>query len=130
MLNKRNIRNYLQILNPSYEDIDSELIEFTIDETLDRVILYLNNDNLPSTLERIIANVINTGLKKCIKDMDSDEVDHAVKSISDNGQSITYDNEITRYFSTTSDEELFSGFTPVLNRYRRIKVVHSKEDEK
>lgn len=130
MLNKRNIRNYLQILNPNYEDIDSELIEFTIDETLDRVILYLNNDNLPSTLERIIAKVINTGLKRCKKDMENEDVDHAIKSISDNGQSITYDNEITKYFSTASDEELFSGFTPILNRYRRIKVVHTENDEK
>ena len=62
--------------------------------------------------------------------MENEDVDHAIKSISDNGQSITYDNEITKYFSTASDEELFSGFTPILNRYRRIKVVHTENDEK
>ena len=52
-----------------------------------------------------------------------------INSISDNGQSISYANEVTRYFTTVSDEELFTGFTSLLSRYRRIKVVYPNNNE-
>lgn len=132
------IKKYLNIINKNIDDIEKEnkgLVDFAINEILDRVQLYLNSDNIPTRLERILANIVNNGLKKCLKEIeisqeDDSAVDQVVTSISDNGQSISYANEVTRYFITSSDEELFTGFSMLLNRYRRIKVVYPKDNEK
>lgn len=132
------IKKYLNIINKNIDDIEKEnkgLVDFAINEILDRVQLYLNSDNIPTRLERILANIVNNGLKKCLKEIeisqeDDSAVDQVVTSISDNGQSISYANEVTRYFTTSSDEELFTGFFMLLNRYRRIKVVYPKDNEK
>lgn len=120
---------------------DEEALDFIINEVIDRVLLYLNSDTIPKRLERILANVINTACKRCIKNHitskksadlitkytgDSDMV---ITNISDNGQSITYANELRRYFSTVSDEELFGGVASLLSRYRRVKVVYPKRNE-
>jgi len=126
------IKAYIHIINPSVEDDD--LLEFCINEVGDRVQLYLNSDKVPTKVERIIAKVINTGLMKCQADIESYEagestVDRAITSISDNGQSISYANEVTKYFTTANDEELFTGFSGLLSRYRRVKVVYPKINE-
>ena len=123
------IKAYIHIINPSVEDDD--LLNFCINEVGDRVQLYLNSDKVPTIIERILANVINTGLKKCLKEIEiSSEgtyaVDQAINSVSDNGQSISYANQVTNYFTTVSDEELFTGFSDLLSRYRRVKVVYPK----
>lgn len=129
-----NIKKYLNIINKNIETIEKDnkgLVGFAIDEVIDRTQLYLNCETIPTKLERILAGVVNNGLKKCLKDIeiskeDSSAVDQVVSSISDNGQSISYINEVTNYFTTASDEELFTGFSSLLNRYRRIKVVYPK----
>lgn len=123
------IKAYIHIINPSVEDDD--LLNFCINEVGDRVQLYLNSDKVPTIIERILANIINTGLKKCLKEIEiSSEgtyaVDQAINSVSDNGQSISYANQVTNYFTTVSDEELFTGFSDLLSRYRRVKVVYPK----
>lgn len=128
------IKEYLKIINKNIDSIEKDnkgLIDFCINEVGDRVQLYLNSEIIPTKIERILAGVVDTGLTKCLKKIelsneDNTNVDHVVTSISDNGQSISYANEITKYFTTTSDEELFSGFTVLLSRYRRIKVVYPK----
>lgn len=131
------IKAYLKIINPNIEKIEQEntgLIDFIIGEVSDRLKFYLNRTDLPSGLERILANIINTGLKRSLKEIELSKesntmVDRVVTSISDNGQSISYANEITKYFTTTPDEELFTGFTSILSRYRRITVVHPKNND-
>lgn len=133
-----NIKKYLKIINKNIDTIENKnegVIDFTIEEVLDRVLLYLGRDDIPTILERILAKMVNNGLKKCLKDIEISEedntaVDQVVTSISDNGQSISYANEVIKYFTSTTDEELFTGFSALLNRYRRIKVVHPKNDEK
>lgn len=128
------IKEYLKIINKNTEKIEQDnkgLLDFAIGEVLDRVQLYLNSETIPTKLERILANIVNTGLKKCLKEIeisteDNTAVDRVVTSISDNGQSISYANEVTKYFTTVSDEELFTGFTGLLSRYRRVKVVYPK----
>lgn len=126
-----NIKKYLKIINPNTERMDVSLVDFAVAEVLDRVQLYLNSETIPTKLERILANIVNTGLKKCLTEIeiskeDNTAVDRVVTSISDNGQSIQYANEVTRYFSTVADDELFTGFIPLLSRYRRVKVVYPK----
>lgn len=131
------IKEYLKIINKNIDNIEKEnkeLVDFAIGEVLDRVQLYLNSETIPTKLERILANIVNTGLKKCLKDIeisseDNTAVDQVVTSISDNGQSISYANEVTKYFTTVSDEELFTGFTSLLSRYRRVKVVYPKNND-
>ena len=123
------IKEYLQIINPSV-DTTTDLVDFVIREVLDRVQLYLNSDTIPTRLERILANIVNTGLVKANASItNGGDVDQAVKSISDNGQSITYADGVKQYFTSTSDEELFSGFSALLSRYRRVKVVYPKPNE-
>ena len=125
-----NIKKYVKIINT--EEIDEGLLEFAIGEVLDRVQLYLNSETIPTNIERILANIVNTGLKRCLKDIElgNTAVDQVVTSISDNGQSISYANEVTKYFTTVSDEELFTGFSGLLSRYRRVKVVYPANNEK
>ena len=130
-----NIKKYLKIINKNIDTIEQDnegIVDFAIGEVLDRVQLYLNSETIPTKLERILANIVNTGLKKCLKEIeiskeDNTAVNQVVTSISDNGQSISYANEVTKYFTTVSDEELFTGFTGLLSRYRRVKVVYPKK---
>ena len=129
------IKEYLKVLNTNIDSIEKSnkgLIDFVIGETLDRVQLYLNSETIPSKLERILANIVNTGLTKALATItatSNGEVDQVVTSISDNGQSISYANEIKRYFTTASDDELFTGFTSLLSRYRRVTVVYPKTND-
>lgn len=131
------IKEYLKIINKNIDDIEKDnkdLVNFSIYEVGDRVQLYLNSDTIPTKVERILAKIVNNGLKKCLKEIeiskdDNTAVDLVVTSISDNGQSISYANEVTKYFTTVSDEELFTGFTGLLSRYRRIKVVYPKNND-
>ena len=130
-----NIKKYLKIINKNIDTIEQDnegIVDFAIGEVLDRVQLYLNSETIPTKIERILANIVNTGLKKCLKEIeisneDKTAVNQVVTSISDNGQSISYSNEVTKYFTTVSDEELFTGFTGLLSRYRRVKVVYPKK---
>ena len=128
------IKNYLRIINDNIDVIEESnkgLIDFVIEETIERVQLYLNSETIPTKIERILANIVNTGLKKCLKSKeDNTASDLVVTAISDNGQSISYANEVTKYFSTASDEELFTGFTSILSRYRRVTVVYPKNNDK
>lgn len=124
------IKDYLAIINKNIADIEKnnkDLIEFCINEVGDRVILYLNADAIPIKLERILANIVNTGLNRCLNE--SETGNQVISSISDNGQSISYGNEVTKYFTSASDEELFTGFEKLLNRYRRIKVVYPQNND-
>lgn len=130
------IKTNLKIINRKIDQIEKnnpDLIEFVIQTTIDRVELYLGCE-LPEKLERILSQVVNNGLKKCLKEIEISEeddtaVDQVITSISDNGQSISFANETIKYFTTSSDEELFTGFTSLLSRYRRIKVVYSKNND-
>ena len=131
------IKDYLKIINKNIDEIEQNsegLIDFVIGEVIDRVKLYLNSNIIPREIERILANIVNTGLTRCQKTIERTkegalDVDRAVSSISDNGQSISYANEVTRYFTTANDDELFTGFTALLSRYRRVKVVYPKSNE-
>ena len=62
------IKGYLQIINKSYDVIEQNnggLIDFVIGEVTDRVTLYLNSENVPVKLWRVLANIVNTGLVRC-----------------------------------------------------------------
>lgn len=134
---KAKIKEYLKIINANIDQIDQTntgMLDFVIGETLDRVQLYLNCQTIPAKLTRVLANMVNTGLARCLKTLERTknnvaDTDRAIVALSDNGQSVSYANEVTHYFTTASDEELFTGFAPLLSRYRRVKVVYPANDE-
>lgn len=128
MERKEKIKNYLKIINPNIQ-IDDDIIIFSIEEVFDRLTLYLNRDDISENLDRLIGKIVNANIKKCIKDIElskNNEVDSHVTSLEDNGQKISYSSELVNYFSTKYDNEIFTGFTSLLSRYRRVKVVNKK----
>lgn len=126
-----NIKQYLDIINPNISELDINLLDFIISEVLDRVLLYLNRNDIPHNLERILANIINTNINKVQNNINNQEVvGQAITSISDNGQTISFSNELKNYFVSTADNELLSGFAGLLAVYRRVKVVNSRDNDK
>ena len=123
---KARIKADVKRFNKTIDDADENLLEYSIEVVIDRALLYLNHNTLAKQFEKVVADVVNSIFIKYKKNEDNADVETVVASVSDNGQSITYANDIKRYLSTASDNELFSGFTGILSRYRRIKVVTSK----
>lgn len=117
------IEDYAKKLNSTITDDDSDLLDFVVSEVADRVMLYLNDDHIDEQLNRVIARIVSGIFNQTKASQSSPSPDLAISSVSDNGQSISYANEVANYLSTTTDNELFTGFETLLNRYRRINVV-------
>ena len=120
------IKSYLALINKNLtaiEQANPDLIDFVIASTLERVMLYLNSSEIPTILERMIAEIVNGNLKQILDAKAEDGSERQITSMSDNGQSISFSNEAKKYFASTSDDEIFNGYVSILNRYRRIKVV-------
>ena len=117
------IEDYAKKLNSTITDDDSDLLDFVVSEVADRVMLYLNDDHIDEQLNRVIARIVSGIFNQTKASQSSSSPDLAISSVSDNGQSISYANEVANYLSTTTDNELFTGFETLLNRYRRINVV-------
>ena len=76
--------------------------------------------------ELLVADVVGGIFNKYKVNLNNQGTDLAINSVSDNGQSISYANEIRNYLANSTDNELFSGFAGLLNRYRRVNVVSYK----
>ena len=125
------IEEYIGIL--STETYSEDILDFAINEVIDRVQLYLNSDNLPEKCERIVAKIVVNNLHEINKNIEAEssneDSEQVISSISDNGQSITFSNEVKKYYVNASDDDVLRGFTALLSRYRRIKVVYPKNNE-
>lgn len=117
------IEDYAKKLNSTIADDDSDLLDFVVSEVADRVMLYLNDDHIDEQLNRVIARIVSGIFNQTKSSQSSSSPDLAISSVSDNGQSVSYANEVANYLSTATDNELFTGFETLLNRYRRINVV-------
>ncbi|MDO4979155.1 MAG: hypothetical protein Q4E47_03325 [Candidatus Saccharibacteria bacterium] len=115
------IKEYVSAINKKATD-DEDLLEYAICEVFDRVLLYLNVDELAENLERIVARVVSGIFNQTFNSLETTQADSAINSMSDNGQSISYSNEIRNYLSSTDDNEVFASFTKLLAPYRRINV--------
>ncbi len=119
---KTKIKNYVKILNKTI--VDDDLLDFVIDVTVDRVLLYLNQDKVDPRINRVVAQVVVSSFNKMNKEVNNTgSQEREIKSISDNGQSITYSDKVKSYMATAEDDELFSGFKELLKPYRRIHVI-------
>ncbi len=118
------IKGYVATMNDAAADVaHASLLEFCIAEVCDRVLLYLNDTVLDEALERVIARIVSGIFNQTSNSKSSTEADSAISSVSDNGQSVSFSNEVKNYLATTEDNELFAGFSKLLARYRRINVV-------
>ena len=118
------IKGYVRAIDEAAEDeANASLLEYCICEVVDRVLLYLNDTTLDEALERVVARIVSGIFNQTFNSKSSTESDSAISSLSDNGQSISYSNEIKNYLATIEDNELFVGCSKLLARYRRINVV-------
>ena len=113
------IKEYAKLLNDKIEDGD--LLDFVTLEVKDRVLVYLNDDELDAKLERIVARIISGVFTESLESKDG-ELEHNISSVSDNGQTISYSYKVKSYLVSTDDSELFSGFSKLLAPYRRVNV--------
>ena len=118
------IKGYVKAIDNAASDASANaLLEYCINEVYDRVLLYLNDTTLDEALERVVARIVSGIFNQTTNSKTSTESDQAISSVSDNGQSVSFSNEIKNYLATTEDNELFAGFSKLLARYRRINVV-------
>ncbi len=116
---KTRIINYITLLND--DTISQDLLNFFVDSTIDRILIYCNRQDLPVQLERVVAQMVDKVINHHIDKATNGDI--FVSSISDNGQSINYSNEIKQYYNSLSDSDLMEGYVTLLNRYRRVNVV-------
>ncbi|MDO4271546.1 MAG: hypothetical protein Q4C83_00990 [Candidatus Saccharibacteria bacterium] len=122
------VKEYTKILNQTITDDDNDLLDFVVDEVVDRVKIYLNATDLDAALNRVIARIVANIFNQSKNSQSTSEPESAISSVSDNGQSVSYKNEVKNYLTTATDNELFTGFESLLKRYRRINVVARKRD--
>ena len=121
---KANITDYVKrISDVANSEENADLVDFSIDEVADRVLLYLNRKDLPTETERIVARLVSRIFNQTINSKSSTSTDSAISSMSDNGQSISFSNEVKNYLASSDDNELFTGFAKLLTSYRRVNVV-------
>ena len=121
---KQRIIGYTKKLNDAAADPENaDLLNLVVDEVGDRVLLYLNSADLPENVERIVARIVSGIFNQSFNAKSSTNADSAINSMSDNGQSISFSNEVKNYLASADDNTLFSGFADLLARYRRIDVV-------
>lgn len=121
---KANITDYVKkISDAANTQENADLLDFSIDEVADRVLLYLNRKDLPTETERIVARIVSRIFNQTINSKSSTSTDSAISSMSDNGQSISFSNEVKNYLASSDYNELFTGFAKLLTPYRRVNVV-------
>lgn len=130
------IIEYVQILDNSIEKDD--VLELVVNEVIDRVLTYTNRDQLidqdnpdvyttdiiPIKLERIIARAV-VGVYHNTNEILGTSDNKEVKSISDNGQTISYGDEVKSYLVNTSDQNVLSAIVPLLDNFRIPTIVEN-----
>lgn len=115
-------------LNQAAKD-DANLLEVVCEEISDRLSLYLNlpadraKKSFDGRLVRIAARIVSGIFTQTQTNIEGVGSDTEIKSISDNGQSVTYGSQTKNYLATATDGELFSGCAELLKPFRRVHVV-------
>lgn len=121
---KIRVKEYISILNTQVEP--GMLLDLILDTVIDRVLLYLNETTVATNLERVIAQLTVTAYQKAVADSTTTGISQAISSVTDGNQTVSFKESALMYMNTASDQELFTGFVPLLNRYRRIGVISSE----
>lgn len=130
------LKTLVVIINSSITEGEdpNPLLDFVCEEVLDRVITYLNYYQIDeefrydelAKIKRIIARVISGVYVKSVADKTTGEPEQGIDSMSDNGQSVKFSDKVKLYLNTTTDQEVFTGFTDLLNTYRLAEVVNDE----
>ena len=145
------IIEYMEGIDPSLETEDSSQVTATVEELLDRVLIYTGRHTLvedyeedleyhtdttdlfwrnydrypiPRVLVRSLARM-GISMFKSITSIVNSALQ--VKSLEDNGQSITYGTELQNYFATSSDNEVFGGTIEILDKFRLADIVDNTQ---
>lgn len=114
----------VKVINRTIDD--DELLRFVVEEVVDRISLYLRydeEDDFSPRLVKVATKVASAVFKEANKNVESSEIETSIKSMSDNGQSISYGDATRNYLATVEDGELFGGFAALLRPYRRIRGI-------
>lgn len=115
----------VKVINKTVPE-DDTLLDFVVEEVVDRVLIYLNyaaDAEIDARLTKVVARIASGIFNQTNANVDNAGTETAVSSISDNGQSISYSDKTKNYLASTEDGELFGGFVKLLAPYRRINVV-------
>lgn len=117
---KQQIEQYAKQLNSNIPQPGDATLDFIVDEVADRVMIYLNANDVNPVLNRVLARIVVGIYNKAQAEMNTTGgAEREIKQISDNGQSVTYGEEAKNYLASATDEDIFSGFEAILKRYRR-----------
>ena len=119
------IKGYVLIFHRELESLPNfdELLDYSVRSAIDTVLVYLNVDVLDKRFERITANVVDAIYTK-FKKQQAEETEQAISSMSDNGQSVSFFNEVKNYFSTGTDREILQSAVHLLKNHRRVGVLN------
>lgn len=146
------IKAYVLVINPNLTDDD--LLDFVIAEVVDRALAYTNRNQLvagyerfldgdyyageyyvdvtgtyqpilpiPLEIERALARVIVLSYKTVEDNVASDTP--AIKSLQDNGQSVSYGDNVASYLASKEDSDIFSSVKGLLDKFRIPTIVEN-----
>lgn len=120
------LKDKVQVIHILDNKESEALAGFLAAEMADRLSLYLNLDPQDVFDERLVNISVRVvlALFEEVKDkLTGTNTNTRVKSLSDNGQTVTFDNVARNYLASASDTELFGGVSEILKPYRRVNVV-------
>lgn len=120
------LKDKVQVIHILENEESEALAGFLAAEMADRLSLYLNLDPQDMFDERLVNISVRVvlALFEEVKDkLIGTNTNTRVKSLSDNGQTVTFDNVARNYLASASDTELFGGVSEILKPYRRVNVV-------
>ena len=118
------VKEAVKVINQTATD--DTLLQFVVEEIVDRVLIYLNygvDDEIDERLTKVVARIASGIFNQTMANVNNAGTESAVSSMTDNGQSISYANQTKNYLASVEDGELFGGFAKLLAPYRRINVV-------
>ncbi len=107
------------------QEEDNALLEYSIEAVRERLLIFLGASELKTQFERVVADAVCKVFFKYKKDK-NDGPAAQIQTITDNGQSITYADQMRNYLMTATDNELFSGVIELLKVYRKPRVVRDE----
>lgn len=143
------IKDYALIIDTTL-DASDDLLDFVVDSVIDRALIYTNRYQLvegyeealaeleedeeldstvdvpiPTPMERVLADVVVRTYRTMVERNTAET--NAISSMSDNGQSVAYSDQLKSYLNGASDTDIFAGATEMLKRYRLPDVIeHTK----
>lgn len=105
---------------------DTEMLDLTASIVTDRLCIYLgleDTDTIDPKLLNIVAEVALAKYARLVEKRTSTEVEYGIKSISDNGQSVSFTDTEKNIYSDAQDKGMFDGVADLLKPYRRAHVV-------